>query len=404
MTAIAITPPDADTTDPSAASNGRLRVEAVDIVRGLAMIVMALDHTRDFLGSVSVNPTDVAHTTTALFLTRWITHYCAPTFFLLTGTSAYLARRRRSARELSQYLLARGLWLMALDLTVVRWLGLQFNFSSHVILLNVLWALGWAMVALSLLVYLPRPAIAAFGILLIGGHNLLDSVSSSQPLWTVLHVQNFILRTPAHSILVVYPLIPWLGVTALGYSLGTIYSWKPERRKALLFSSGIGMTAAFLVLRAIDAYGDPAPWSTQNSALQTAISFLDTTKYPPSLLFLLMTLGPALILLAAFDDGTPRLMRPVSVYGKVPFFYFLVHLPLIHLLAAGACYLRYGQAYGMFETPSISQFPVAFPQGWGFSLPLVYLVWIGVVVSLYPLCSWYAAVKMRRASPWLSYI
>ena len=404
MTAIAITPPDTGITDASAVSNGRLRVEAVDIVRGLAMIVMALDHTRDFLGSSGVNPTDVAHTTAALFLTRWITHFCAPTFFLLTGTSAHLARRGRSARELSRYLFTRGLWLMLLDVTVFRWLGLQFNFSSHVIILNVLWALGWAMVALALLVHLPRPAIAAFGILLIAGHNLLDSVSSSQPLWTLLHVQSFILRTPEHSILVVYPLIPWLGVTALGNSLGAIYSWTRERRRALLFSCGIGMTAAFLVLRAIDAYGDPAPWSTQHSALQTAISFLDTTKYPPSLLFLLMTLGPALILLAAFDGSTSRLMCPVSVYGKVPLFYFLVHVPLIHLLAAGACYVRYGEAYGLFETPSLSQFPVAFPVGWGFHLPVVYLVWIFVVVSLYPLCAWYAAVKMRRASPWLSYI
>jgi uncharacterized membrane protein len=404
MTAIAITRGDASITDASAVSNGRFRVEAVDIVRGLAMILMALDHTRDFLGSGSVNPTDVARTTAALFLTRWITHFCAPTFFLLTGTSAHLARRGRSARELSRYLFTRGLWLMLLDVTVFRCLGLQFNFSSHVIVLNVLWALGWAMAALSLLIYLPRPAIAAFGILLIVGHNLLDSIRSSQPLWTLLHVQNFILRTPAHSILVAYPLIPWLGVTALGYSLGTIYSWAPERRRALLFSCGIGMVLAFLVLRAIDAYGDRVPWSTQHSALQTAISFLNTTKYPPSLLFLLMTLGPALILLAAFDGGTPRLMRPVSVYGKVPLFYFLVHVPLIHLLAVSACYVRYGQAYGMFETPSIRQFPVAFPPGWGFSLPIVYLAWIGVVVSLYPLCSWYAAVKMRRASPWLSYI
>lgn len=404
MTAIALTRPDATITDASALSNGRLRVEAVDIVRGLAMILMALDHTRDFLGSGSVNPTDVAHTTAALFLTRWITHFCAPTFFLLTGTSAHLARRGRSARELSQYLFTRGLWLMLLDVTVFRWLGLQFNFSSHVIILNVLWALGWAMVALSLLVHLPRWAIAVFGILLIGGHNLLDSIHSSQPLWTLLHVQNFILRTPAHSILVVYPLIPWLGVTALGYSLGAIYSWPGERRRALLFSGGIGMTVAFLALRAIDAYGDPAPWHIQHSAVQTAVSFLDTTKYPPSLLFLLMTLGPVLILLAAFEGGPPRLMRPVSVYGKVPLFYFLVHVPLIHLLAAIACYARFGQAYGMFETPSVSQFPVAFPVGWGFSLPVVYLAWIGVVVSLYPLCSWYAKVKMRRASPWLSYI
>ncbi len=389
--------------DESTVSVGRLRVEAVDIVRGLAMVIMALDHTRDFFGAGG--RIDMAHATTALFFTRWITHFCAPTFFLLTGTSAHLALRRRSSkRELSRYLLTRGLWLMLLDVTLFRWLGLQFNFSSHVIILNVLWALGWAMVVLSLLVHLPRSAIAAFGILMIVCHNLLDPLRSSQPLWIILHAQNFILRTPEHSILVVYPLIPWLGVTALGYSLGAIYAWTPERRKSLLLRCGIGMTAAFFVLRAIDAYGDPVPWTTGHSMLLTALSFLDTTKYPPSLLFLLMTLGPALILLAIFDGWTPAPMRPISIFGKVPLFYFLVHVPLVHLLAVVACWVRYGQAYGMFETPSVSQFPVAFPGGWGFSLPVIYLVWIGIVLALYPVCSWFAAVKARRATPWLSYI
>ena len=377
----------------------RSRVEAVDVLRGVVMVLMALDHTRDFFGATNINPTDLGRATAFLFLTRWITHFCAPVFFLLTGTSAYLSLRSKSKGQLSRYLFTRGLWLLFLDLIVFRCLGLQFNFDSHVVILNVLWGLGWAMMVLALLVHLPRAAIATFGIILIAGHNLLDPIRSSQPLWSILHVQNFILRTPQHSILVVYPLIPWVGVTAVGYCLGVVYDWSAQRRRRFLLRLGLALTAAFAVLRAVNLYGDPAPWNTQG-----LLSFLNTTKYPPSLLFLLMTLGPALMLLGAVDGKTPRLLRPALTFGTVPLFYFLVHMPLIHLLAVAACYARYGQVHGMFETPSVSQFPVAFPPGWGFSLPVVYLVWACVVVLLYPICKWFAALKQRRADPWLSYL
>jgi uncharacterized membrane protein len=387
----------------TSAPPGRFRMESVDILRGAVMILMALDHTRDFLGVTNLNPTAPAQTTIPLFLTRWITHFCAPVFFLLTGTGAYLSLRRRSKRQLSRFLFTRGGWLIFLEWTLFRCLGFQFNFDYHVTLLNVLWALGWAMIVLSLLVRIPLSVTTALGLIMIAGHNLLDSIQSSNPVWSILHSPNFILKTPQHSVFVAYPLIPWVGVTAVGYSLGRIYAWTGQRRRTFLLRVGLGLTAAFVILRSINGYGDPTPWSMQKSALFTALSFLNTNKYPPSLLFLLMTLGPALVFLGAMEGRTPRLLRPVLVFGKVPMFYFLLHIPLIHLIAVVLCYARYGHVHWMFESPTISQFPITLPPGWGFSLPIVYLFWACVVIALYPLCQWFAAVKQRRSDAWLSY-
>ncbi len=384
--------------------SNRVRLESVDILRGVIMILMALDHTRDFLGKTGMSPTDPAQTTIPLFFTRWITHFCAPVFFLLTGTGAYLSLRRKSKRELSQFLFTRGLWLIFLELTLFRCFGFQFNFDYHVTLLNVLWALGWAMIVLSALVHLPASLITAFGVLMIGGHNLLDPVRSSNAIWSILHSPNFIVKNPQHSVFVAYPLIPWVGVTAVGYGLGQIYAWTAQRRKAFLLRAGAALMAAFVILRAINIYGDPFRWTTQKSAAFTALSFLNTNKYPPSLLFLLMTLGPALLFLWAVDGRTPEFLRPALILGRVPMFYFLLHIPLIHLLAVVVCYLRYGQAHWMFESPSVDRFPITAPPGWGFSLPIVYLLWASVVIALYPLCRWFAAVKQRRSDAWLSYL
>ena len=382
----------------------RFRVESVDLLRGVVMILMALDHTRDFLGANTVNPTDLGHTTITLFLTRWITHFCAPVFFLLTGTGAYLSLRKKSKRELSQFLFTRGLWVILLECTLLRCLGLQFNFDYHVTLLNVLWALGWAMIVLSLLVHIPISVTTALGLVMIAGHNVLDSIRFSSPFWSVLHSPNFVLKTPQHSVFVAYTLIPWVGVTAVGYNLGQIYDWTSKRRRTFLLRAGLVLGVAFVILRGINVYGDPLRWAMQKSTLFTALSFLNTCKYPPSLLFLLMTLGPAMVFLWAVERKTPELLRPVLVFGRVPMFYFLLHVPLIHLIAIGACYARYGHVHWMFESPSISQFPITPPPGWGFSLPIVYLFWIGVVIALYPLCRWFAAVKQRCSDAWLSYL
>lgn len=376
----------------------------MDVVRGVIMILMALDHSRDFFGNAAISPTNLTQTTMALFFTRWITHFCAPVFFLLTGTGAYLSLRKKPIRDLSAFLFTRGLWLIFLELTLFRCLGLQFNFDYHVTLLNVLWALGWAMIVLSALVHLPAPVVTAFGILLIAGHNSLDSIQSSGAIWTILHSPNFILTTPMHSVFVAYVLVPWVGVTAVGYGLGQIYAWTPERRRMFLLRAGLGVTAAFVILRGINIYGDPVPWTTQKSAAFTVISFLNTNKYPPSLLFLLMTLGPALLFLWAIDSRTPSFLRPALTLGRVPMFYFLLHMPLIHLVAVVVCYLRYGQVHWMFESPGMNAFPITPPPGWGYSLPIVYLVWVSVVIALYPVCRWFAGVKKRRHDAWLSYL
>jgi uncharacterized membrane protein len=380
----------------------RVRLESIDVVRGVIMILMALDHTRDFFGT-GANPTDLDTTTIPLFFTRWITHFCAPVFFLLTGTGAFLARRRKSTGELSRFLLTRGLWLIFLELVVSRGFGWQFNFDYHLTLLVVLWALGWAMIVLSALVYLPPAAVTTIGIVMIATHNLLDSVRTTNWFWSILHVPNVLVATPRFSVFEAYPLIPWVGVTAAGYGLGQIYSWPAERRKAFLLRLGVGLTAAFFVLRAINVYGDPLRWSVQKSAAFTALSFLNTTKYPPSLLFLLMTLGPAALFLWAADAGAPRWLHPALIFGKVPMFYYLLHIPLIHFVAVAVCYARYGQVHWMFESADIQSFPITPPPGWGYSLPIVDLVWIVVVVTLYPLCHWFAGFRQRHTDTWLSY-
>jgi uncharacterized membrane protein len=381
----------------------RARIESIDVLRGVIMIIMALDHVRDFFGNSGLNPTDPATTTIPLFFTRWITHFCAPVFFLLTGTGAYLASRKKSKRELSWFLFTRGLWLIFLEIVVTRCFGWQFNFDYHVLMLIVLWALGWAMIVLSVLVYLPAWAVAAFGMVMIATHNLFDSVDSSNPLWSILHSPNFLWHSPGHTVFVIYVLIPWVGVTAAGYGLGQIYNWPSARRRAFLLPLGLGLSAGFIILRALNHYGDPQPWSTQRSEVFTLLSFLNTTKYPPSLLYLLMTLGPAMLLLWAMDAATPRYLRPALTVGKVPMFYYLLHIPLIHLLAVAVCYARYGQVHWMFESPNLGAFPITKPPGWGYSLPIVYLVWACVVLTLYPLCRWFAGVRQRRSEAWLSY-
>jgi uncharacterized membrane protein len=242
---------------------------------------------------------------------------------------------------------------------------------------------------------------------MIVGHNLLDGVRSAHPLWVMLHAQGFVVNRPGFVIFAAYSLVPWVGVTAVGYALGQAYHWSPERRRRFLLRTGLALTAAFAALRAINIYGDPAPWAPQASAALTIVSFLNVTKYPPSLLFLLMTLGPALLVLRALDsDGgsAPPSLRPALVFGRVPLFYFVLHLSLIHLLAVIVCYWRYGAVHWMFESPDLGSYPVTAPPGWGFSLPVIYLLWVLVVVMLYPVCRWFATVKQRRTDAWLSYL
>jgi uncharacterized membrane protein len=384
------------------------RQSSIDAVRGIIMILMALDHTRDFFGSTAIDPTNLDRASGGLFLTRWITHLCAPVFFLLTGAGAALSLGRRTPRNLSWLLFTRGLWLIVLELTIVRCAGYQFNIDYRVTFLLVLWALGWSMIVLAALVRLPPAVVAGIGIAIVALHNLLDGIQPSSfgsfaPFWSILHQPGFVLATPRVTVFAAYPLIPWVGVTAVGYGLGHLYRRRPDARP-LLLRLGVAMLAAFVVLRWTNLYGDPRPWSAQGSWVFTVLSFVNTNKYPPSLLFLLMTLGVAALLLWALHDRTPRVLAPAVIFGRVPLFYFVLHLMLIHAAAVVVCWLRYGDAHWMFESARLDQYPFTQPPGWGYSLPLVYLAWLAVVAALYPACRWYAGFKQRRSDWWLSYL
>jgi uncharacterized membrane protein len=386
-------------------ASARLRLDSVDLLRGLVIVIMALDHARDFFTAVRFEATDLTQTTAALFLTRWITHFCAPVFVFLAGTSAFLYQARgRSRGEVSRFLLTRGLWLVLLEWTLVRWAWMfNFNYTTEVLFVQVIWVIGVSMIVLAGLIHLPLGAVAAIGIGMIAGHNLLDGVSPESlgrwaPLWILLHAQAPIPLRGDQVLFVIYPLVPWIGVMAAGYAFGSLLLWPADERRRLLLRLGCGLTLGFLVLRAANVYGDPAPWSPQASAGRTVLSFLNTTKYPPSLLFLLMTLGPAIALLPLRERLRGPLARAVRVYGRVPLFFYVLHLALIHALAIGVA------ALAGFDPRRFRHVWMFLPPDWGYGLPVVYLVWAAVVLALYPACRWFAGVKARRREAWLSYL
>jgi len=371
---------------------------------------MALDHTRDFFSNAFFNPLDLAQTTPALFFTRWITHFCAPVFVLLAGVGVYLyGARGRKNIEVASFLFTRGLLLIVLEFTLVHF-GWFFNFDYHFLLAQVIWMIGWSMVILAglILLRLPLWAMASLGILMIVGHNLLDNLSADEfgPfrwIWVILHQPNIIEFAPGRQMLAFYPLVPWIGVMAVGYALGSSFLYPPSIRQKWLVGLGLVLTFAFFILRWVNFYGDPQPWTSQSSALLTFLSFINTDKYPPSLLFLLMTLSPALLLLAIFErvNIDNPFARAFIIFGQVPLFYYVLHLTVIHAVAVMFSYARYGDASWLFGTDWM--FRVALPEGYGYGLPVVYLVWLGVVILLYPACYWFAKLKKRSRSGWLSY-
>ena len=402
------------------------RVASVDALRGLVMIIMALDHVRDFIhdGAMSGgSPTDLAATTPLLFMTRWVTHYCAPVFMLTAGMGAYFYWRRgargalgaqgaQGAKgELSRFLVTRGIWLIVLELTLMQF-AYNFNLSTaNPIFLLVLYVLGACMIILAALVWLPAPALAAISIATIVLHNLADGIRAQDlgwwgPMWNLLH-QVGAFPFAGRIWISAYSLVPWFAVMALGYCLGAVFELAAERRQRTLLRAGIAMTIAFLVIRVINGYGDPARWSWQASAAFTVLSFLNTTKYPPSLDFLLMTLGPALIVLSWFERLPFSRSNPLIVFGRVPLFYFVLHFFAAHLSIVGLSLLRYGRSamgFMLQPVPSMGGPANEFPPGFGYNLWVAYAVWIAIVVALYPVCRWYAAVKERRQSRWLSYL
>ena len=386
-------------TDPKPGS----RLESVDLVRGLVMVVMVLDHVRDFFGNTRINPVDPAATTIPLFFTRWVTHLCAPTFVFLAGTGAYLAGRRMTRGELSRYLFLRGLWFALMEVSLVR-IGLTFDLQFGFFPLTVLWAIGASMIVLSLLVFLPVAAVAAFGVVMIAGHNAFDGIGPRGPygdLWRVLHVSGMLeTKLAGRPVFALYPLVPWIGVMAAGYGFGAIIGHPSEVvRRRILLDLGLGLTALFVVLRWSNLYGDPQPWSAQpRGRVYTVLSFLNCVKYPPSLLYLLMTLGPAILLLAAFDRGLGPIGKPLATLGRVPLFYYLLQWPVIHLLAVG-----YNAAIGEPYRWLLGNGPFQAPPGYGHSLPVVYAMWGVSLMILYAPCRWFAGLKRRRKDAWLSY-
>jgi len=446
----------------------RSRFDSIDILRGLVMVVMALDHTRDYFTDVrAYGPESLYASSFALFLTRWITHFCAPTFVFLAGTGAFIfGFRVQSKKELSWFLLSRGLWLVVLELTFVHWawsFNLDFLHNGGA----VIWAIGWSMVVLAGLVFLPTWAITVFGVVMICVHNLFDKVTpdhfgSLGWLWAILHAGGLAFEKqfgihpdlaagtvglgaspfgagPLSAIASViakksdtvafgagYPLIPWIGVMAAGYGFGQLFLLEPQVRRRWFLTIGLGLTVAFIVLRASNTYGDRNPWSPPNEqgaqqwqkdmearhqpvpprqmsdAEFTICSFLNCWKYPPSLLYLLMTLGPAIASLAIFEGGLGWVGRFFVVFGRVPLFYYLLHLPLIHGLLILTDLFRYG--FSPYLSEACFADPKNRPLDYGYSLPVVYLIWMAVVLMLYPLCRWYGDFKRRHRSAWLSYL
>jgi uncharacterized membrane protein len=408
---------------PNPVDPARKRVDSIDLLRGIVMVIMMLDHTRDFVHNAvyQFDPTDPTRTNVALFFTRWITHFCAPVFVFLAGTGSYLQfARGKSKGELSRFLVTRGLWLIFLELTVVR-LAVTFSFDYQFLgFLQVIWVIGVSMIVLAALIHLPLKLVAAFGLAMIALHNLLDEFrivswrgpgtpvpSLAGKLWILLH-QAFdgfpILDFPSPVIFIIYPLIPWVGVMAVGYVFGSLYQLDAQRRRRLLLIIGGVATAFFVIIRTINKYGDPSPWSQQKNIVYTVLSFLNTSKYPPSLVFLLMTLGPAILALALFEAKQHRggrIREFFVTFGRVPLFFYVLQWFTAHIISI-LLHFAFGKPVSwLFQSPMTFSPP---PPEVGFKLGIVYLAWIIGVLLLYPLCKWFAGVKARRKAWWLSYL
>jgi len=373
------------------------------------MVIMALDHVRDYFNSDAFlyAPEDLSQTNIAVFFTRFITHFCAPVFVFLAGTSAFFVSLRRTKKELSIWLIKRGLWLVILEVTIIKFAWMfQLNYSS--VLLQVIWVLGISMVILAGLIHLPKKFVLTLCLIAIFGHNLFDGISfttsGANNLWTFLHVQNLI---PTSNVLwfVGYPIIPWIFLMPLGYYFGNLYlpEIKQSHRLKRLKQMGIVSIALFFILRTFNVYGNPTDWVFQDSFELTLVSYFNVAKYPPSLLYLLITLGPSVLLLAYADQWKDKLAKFLITIGRVPMFYYIIHLFVIHLLALIAAVLTGFKAEDMVIDLWVTMEPGL--RGYGFSLGIVYLIWLGIIILLYPFCKWYDNYKTNNKEKWwLSYL
>lgn len=395
----------------------RHRIESIDVLRGIVMVIMAIDHARDFFylsptsaETVTLDPTNPATTTAIMFFTRWITHFCAPSFVFLSGISAYLMGQKKNVPELRSFLVKRGLWLVAVELLIIS-LAWSFNPLYNVFFLQVIWAIGISMILLGLMASFSPGTIMAVGVFILLGHNLVDLPSvnggASQNLLTDLALTgtfDFYPYATDRGILVIYAFLPWTGLMFLGYGFGRLYQsgFDPQKRRRILVGAGLAITAFFILLRLTNLYGDPQPWSVQpRGPFYTFLSFINTTKYPASLLFHCMTIGPGLIFLAVLENYRNRVTDFFNQFGRVPMFYYIAHLYLLHAMAVVAFF---ASGYGVrnIVTPGSPFFFL--PPGFGFGLPGVYIAWAIAILVLYPLCRRYNRYKATHNQWWLSYL
>lgn len=387
----------------------RNRITSIDLLRGLVMILMALDHTRDFfhIDAWTKDPLDPETTSLALFFTRWITHYCAPVFVFLAGSSAFLQSLYKSKPELSVFLISRGLWLILIEIIVINF-AFSFDPGYHIIALQVIWAIGICMVFLGMLCWLPIKILLPIGLLILFGHNLLNNYENGKAnfsfLYSLLHKVGTFPVTSSRSIFVFYPFLPWLGIMICGFCFSSLFGkYEGHKRKAQFMKLGISIFLFFIILRIINLYGDSAAWEKEGSFMRTLFSFFNTEKYPPSLLYTCMTLGPAIFLLGLWDKARGRIASFISVYGRVPFFYYILHFFLIHFLSMLAFFSR---GHKLSEGINSKNFlPNFIIPGEGYKLWLVYIIWILIFLSLYPVCAWYDKYKRsHKENRFLSYL
>jgi uncharacterized membrane protein len=382
---------------------------SIDIIRGAVMVLMAIDHVRVYSGLPPGGPSP------GIFFTRWVTHFCAPAFVFLAGTSAFLKGTKLGDPDaLARSLLIRGAWLVLLELTVLR-LAWTFNFDySHYLLAGILWVIGWCMILMAALVRLPTAAIAALGLTIVGGHNIMDGLAPRlmptlqgswlAPLWQVLYFGGPVaIGKNGPTLAVLYSIVPWIGVMAAGYAFGAVMLMAPRPRRQVCLAVGLGAIALFLVLRGFNLYGNPSPWGGPQSRLPPLLSFLNTNKYPASLDFLLMTRGPTIALIPLLEHAKGAAARVLTIFGRVPFFYYVLHIPLIHAVAAVVSLMRLGEVspWLMANHPMMPPPP---PEGYTWGLGLLYLVTVGVVIALYFPCRWFEGLQRRRREPWLSFL
>lgn len=383
------------------------RIQSIDLLKGLVMVIMALDHTRDYFhySAFFFDATDPTQTTWPIFITRFITHFCAPAFSFLAGTSAFMIGKRKSPSELSNFLFKRGLWLVFVEIIIINF-AWKFDIEYRNIGLQTIWSLGISMIVLAGLIHLPKKLILVFSLVIIFGHNLLDNIHfDGSYLWSILHERQKFEYAEGYTVVFAYSLLPWIAVMSLGYCFGSLYdsTFDVQKRKRLLNVLGIGSVALFFILITFNTYGDPVKWINFGNTSQTVMSIFNVNKYPPSLLYLLITLGGTFLFLANAEKLKGKIVDFFCVFGRVPFFYYIIHIFLIHIIAAFAAYFTGFGLKAMVLPVFITR--VEALKGYGFNLITVYLVWILVIILLYPLCKKFDNYKQSHKEKWwLSYL